>query len=82
MALVDAKAAAVARALDVEQLDLMPLLDRSLATYYDGFHLTPAGARVVATAVAAAVLRQPVPSARRATAAEDAIAGNLALRAS
>jgi lysophospholipase L1-like esterase len=82
MALVDAKAAGVARALDVEQLDLMPLLDRSLATYYDGFHLTPAGARVVATAVAAAVLRQPLPSARQATAAEDAIAGNLALRAS
>ena len=82
MALVDTKAASTANALGVEQLDLMPLLDRSLATYYDGFHLTPAGARVVATAVAAAVLRQPLPSARQATAAEDAMAGNLALRAS
>ena len=82
MALVDTKAAIMANALGVEQLDLMPLLDRSLATYYDGFHLTPAGARVVATAVAAAVLRQPLPSARQATAAEDAVAGNLALRAS
>jgi len=30
----------------------------------------------------AAVLRQPLPSARQATSAEDAIAGNLALRAS
>lgn len=69
MALVDAKAAGIAQALDVEQLDLMPLLDRSLATYYDGFHLTPTGAKAVATAVAAAVLRQPRTSAR--TAAED-----------
>jgi hypothetical protein len=34
----------------------MPVLDRSLATYYDGFHLTPTGARDVANAVAAAVL--------------------------
>jgi lysophospholipase L1-like esterase len=82
MALVDTKAASLANALGVEQLDLMPLLDRSLATYYDGFHLTPAGARVVATAVAAAVLRQPLPSVRQATAAEEAMAGNLALRAS
>lgn len=82
MALVDAKAARVARALDVEQLDLMPLLDRSLDTYYDGFHLTPAGSRNVAAAVAAAVLRQPLPSVRPATAAEDAMAGSVALRAS
>jgi lysophospholipase L1-like esterase len=70
MALVDAKAADIAVAHGVEQLDLMPLLDRSLATYYDGFHLTPAGAKAVASAVAAAVLRQPV-SVRAATALED-----------
>jgi hypothetical protein len=82
MALVDAKAASIATARGVEQLDLMPLLDRSLATYYDGFHLTPAGARDVATAVAAAVLRQPLPAARTPTAAEDAIARTVALRAS
>ena len=87
MALVDAKASGVAKALDVEQLDLMPLLDRSLDTYYDCFHCTPAGARAIATAVAAAVLRQPLPSVRAATAADDAIAGNeprrcVALRAS
>jgi lysophospholipase L1-like esterase len=71
MALVDAKAAAIANAHGVEQLDLMPMLDRSLATYYDGFHLTPTGARAVATAVAAAVLRRPHTSAREATSAED-----------
>lgn len=62
MAAVDARAAAVASALDVEQLDLMPILDRSLNMYYDGFHATPAGAGTVAAAIAAATLgenRQP-----------------------
>jgi lysophospholipase L1-like esterase len=56
MALVDAKAAAIARSLDVEQVDLMPILEHSLRTFYDGFHATPAGAAVVANAVADAVL--------------------------
>lgn len=60
MHLMDERAAAVANALHVEQLDLMPLLDRSLATYYDCFHLTPAGARDVAAAVAARIVQQPV----------------------
>jgi lysophospholipase L1-like esterase len=60
MSLLDARAAKVAAELDVEQLDLMPILERTLATYYDGFHLTPTGAQSVATAVGAAVLRQPV----------------------
>jgi lysophospholipase L1-like esterase len=59
MALLDARAAQVAEALDVEQLDLMPILERSLNTYYDGCHGTPAGARVIATAIGAAILRQP-----------------------
>jgi lysophospholipase L1-like esterase len=72
MSLLDSRAAAVAAALHVEHLDLMPILDRSLATYYDGFHLTPAGARTVATAVAAAVLRQPIPQAKRRPAFEEA----------
>ena len=71
MSLLDGRAAAVAKALDVEQLDLMPILDRSLTTYYDGFHLAPAGARAVATAVAAAVLRQPLPQAKRTLAREE-----------
>jgi lysophospholipase L1-like esterase len=64
MALLNDRVALVADELDVEQLDLMPLLEPSLVTYYDGFHATPAGARTVAAAVAAAVLRQPLPSGR------------------
>ena len=64
MALVDERAARVANELEVEQLDLMPLLERSLVNYYDGFHATPAGARTVAAAVAAAVLQRSRPSAR------------------
>jgi lysophospholipase L1-like esterase len=59
MHVMDQRAAAVADALQVEQLDLMPVLDRSLATYYDCFHLTPAGARDVAAAVAARIV-QPI----------------------
>ncbi len=59
MALVDARAAAIAAEMQVEQLDLMPLLERSLAMYYDGFHATPAGARVVAAAIATAIQRAP-----------------------
>jgi lysophospholipase L1-like esterase len=57
MSLVDARAAALARSLDVEQLDLMPVLERSLRNYYDCFHATPAGAAAVAAAVADAVLQ-------------------------
>lgn len=73
MSVLDAKAAAIAEALDVEQLDLMPILERSLNTYYDGFHATPAGARAVATAVAAAVLRQSLPRAQTPASVDDAI---------
>ena len=54
------------RTLDVEQIDLMPVLDCSLQTYYDCFHLTPAGSRAVAAAVAAAILRQPLHSVQAA----------------
>lgn len=60
MWLLDARAAAVADALDVEQIDLMPVLERSLEIYYDGLHLTPAGARVVAGLLASVILRQPL----------------------
>jgi lysophospholipase L1-like esterase len=73
MALLDARAARVAEALDVEQLDLMPILERSLNTYYDGCHGTPAGARAIATAVAAAILRRP--SVTAATAVEATLVG-------
>jgi lysophospholipase L1-like esterase len=76
MACVDERAAAVATALGVEQLDLMPILERSLGTYYDGFHATPAGARTVATATAAAILRQPLPAVMAAAPRADAFAGN------
>ena len=59
MARVDQKAGVMADALGVEQVDLMPILERSLTTYYDGFHATPHGASTVAQAIAAAVERAP-----------------------
>jgi len=55
MAQMDARAARAADELGVEQLDLMPILERSLNTYYDFFHLTPAGSVTVASAIAAAL---------------------------
>jgi hypothetical protein len=58
MARLDDTAACAADELGVEQRDLMPLLEPSAKTYYDFFHATPAGARVIADAVAAAVLRK------------------------
>lgn len=64
MALVGARAARVAEELGVEHLDLMPLLEPSLKTYYDFVHFTPAGAAVVAHAVAAAILSRPVSADR------------------
>ena len=63
MARLNARATRLARELNVEQLDLMPILEPSVKTYYDFFHATPAGARVIAAAVAAAVLRRPMSSA-------------------
>jgi hypothetical protein len=65
MGLLDARAARLAQELEVEQLDLMPVLEPGLATYYDFFHATPAGARTIAAAVAAAVLRHPVACVTR-----------------
>lgn len=59
MELLDGRAAEVADALGVEQIDLRRVLDPSLDVYYDFFHLTPAGAHAVAATVAAAILRQP-----------------------
>jgi lysophospholipase L1-like esterase len=64
MRLLDARAARVCDELEIEHLDLMPLLDRSLRTYYDCFHLTPAGARDVADAVAAELLGRPFAGTR------------------
>jgi hypothetical protein len=59
IALLEMRAARVADELRLEHLNLMPLLDQSLDTYYDCFHLTPAGSMTVATAVADAVLSRP-----------------------
>ena len=63
MALLDERASRVARELGVSQLDLRPAVPASLETYYDFFHLTPAGARAAAPAVATALVHQRVPSA-------------------
>ena len=59
MTRLDAHAARAAQELCVEQVDLMPVLEPSARTYYDFFHATPAGARIITSAIAAAVLRQP-----------------------
>jgi lysophospholipase L1-like esterase len=56
MALVDARAAQVARDLGVDQIDLIPVLERSARTYSDFLHFTPEGAEVVGRAVAARLL--------------------------
>jgi lysophospholipase L1-like esterase len=68
MGLLDARAARLARQLEVEQLDVRPFLEPGVETYYDFFHATPVGARIVATAVAATILRQPLALPRRSDA--------------
>ena len=77
MAAVDSRAERVARAHGVEQLDLMRWLPASLDTYYDGFHLTPLGARLTAAAVAASVLEMPLPDLGETQAAALADAADL-----
>ena len=57
MALVDCRAARVSEELDLEHVDLKALIEPSLSTYYDHWHFTPAGARLAAEAIAAALLR-------------------------
>jgi hypothetical protein len=54
--LVDRRVAKVADELGIQHLDLIPLLEPSLRTFYDFWHFTPAGAAVVGKAVADAVL--------------------------
>jgi len=56
---VDARAAAIARELAVEELDLMPHLEPSFANFYDELHFTPRGARVVAEVIARHLLAKP-----------------------
>jgi lysophospholipase L1-like esterase len=61
LGLVDARVAQVARDLGVQQLCLRPTLAPDLQNYYDHDHYTPAGAAIVARAVAGALL-PPRPS--------------------
>ena len=70
MALVSARAARVADEVGVETLDLMPLLEPSLNTFYDFVHFTPPGSAVVAHAVTAAILSRPVSVERIPSAAQ------------
>jgi lysophospholipase L1-like esterase len=72
MARLDARTTRIAREQNVEQLDLMPILEPGVKTYYDFFHATPGGARVIAAAVAAVFLRRPMSSAS----AETGVAGD------
>jgi len=58
MALLDRRATRVAEECRVEQIDLRTVLEPTLGNYYDFFHLTPAGARTVAEAVAATLIGQ------------------------
>jgi len=59
MGLVDARAAEIAEECGLPHLDLRPLVTPSLEMYYDYVHYTPAGAAVVARAVADALLAPP-----------------------
>jgi hypothetical protein len=53
MTLTDARTARVAADLGVDQIDLVPLLERTGNTYYDFLHFTPGGAEAVGRVVAA-----------------------------
>jgi len=57
MSLLDERAERAAREMGVEQIDLPSLLEPSLRTFYDFFHLTPEGSKTVAGIVAQTVLR-------------------------
>jgi hypothetical protein len=65
MALMDARAVAVADALGVEHVNLRPAVPDTLRNYFDFVHYTPAGSALVAAAVAGALL-QPVYEMRNA----------------
>lgn len=84
MTQLDWLAAGIAEDLGVEQLDLMPVLDGSVDTYYDFFHATPTGARVIAAVVAEALGRPAVASvpSRRIEMAVSGGSRHLARRAS
>lgn len=53
---IDERAMRACDDMGIEHVDLMETLDRSVATYYDHFHHTPAGADAIAGQVARRVL--------------------------
>lgn len=57
------RAEAAARDLGARVLDVMPYLPRDADHYYDFFHFTPAGARIVGTLVAEALTDRAPPAA-------------------
>lgn len=68
MRLIDARATEIVRETGVEEIDLMPLLERNLDIYYDELHHTPKGCAIVGEIVARAILaRTPDASAGTAS---------------
>jgi lysophospholipase L1-like esterase len=59
LALVQERAATVAGALGVPHLDVLPLLNQRFRHFYDHDHYTPAGAAIVAQAIASAFPGRP-----------------------
>ncbi|MCC7416177.1 MAG: hypothetical protein IT176_03475 [Acidobacteria bacterium] len=80
MARMDRRAAAIAEELDVEQIDLMPYLAPTLDNFYDFVHLTPAGASIVAQAIAAVMLKDPGAAPEALCIGEAALPGPAAVR--
>jgi lysophospholipase L1-like esterase len=73
MTLVDTRASSIADERGIEQLNLMPVLERSLNTYYDGFHATPAGASAIAAAIGAATIRRQQPEVSTTAAGDNVL---------
>jgi len=55
--LVDKHTLDIANSLNVEVLDLMPVLEPSFKHYYDDLHFTPEGCKVIGEAVANAIVK-------------------------
>lgn len=60
---IDQRAEKVARELGVEQIDLMPQLERNFDIYYDELHHTPAGCAQIGEIVAQAIVEPVRPTA-------------------
>jgi hypothetical protein len=60
MSQLDAAASRIAQDEGVEQLDLRRVVEPNLENFYDFFHATPAGAKIVAGAVGAALAGTPL----------------------